>query len=468
MDLLFSKFDIMLHLATFLPPEDALNVCKTSKKLLVCIKNHEGDAIGRLLPACIMDMSVKHSLRSVLNQREDVLNASIVDKIGGISTLFGDDQIGIAGSIVVQALQTDGCCENDLFSAGDVDCYCTANVLQLARNILVNDLGLVLVKVSLSYSNFSQSAIHHVESYAFPSGVAEVTTLDNAIEQIPNVFHRKIVKNRLEFLTNKNSKYAAPSNLPYSPHEPSTKLIDLVVTSAGTVFETINRFDFTLCMAFFSGNRFVARDLDEMFQRKVIMRCPTWARLINAYVQMFLSVRPLRDFGQIYQLRQDNHILDCIVECFCTLKSRGYLLPFKDGTFPAQEYQDQIMHGRVYCATLHNMIVKQCHRIVKYTDRGFEIMDLDVVHLLNQEPIFDSDSDSDEDNNPTSTQITHTDIVKTPARNNHTHFCGPAKRVKVLHDPNLSSPVSRAKMRHLDTGGVDTSPIIDYPHNLNR
>jgi hypothetical protein len=113
---------------------------------------------------------------------------------------------------------------------------------------------------------------------------------------------------------------------------------------------------------------------------------------------------------------------------------------------------------------LHNMIVKQCKRIVKYAKRGFEIVDINVIDKLycdEQSSLSTTCTDSDDEQSTSSSQSTDSDLQEANTLKcnvaSNVHQGSPGRRVKVLHNDRLSHPAKRAKMRCIDKGGVETN-----------
>lgn len=451
MDSLSANPDILFSIASFLVPRDACNFLLTSPKLHIHMIGHR-EEVTEFLPSRFMNESLRHSLMSVVSRRGGFREIAmpLIRQLGVISNLYGKDQIAIAGSLIVQAITTGGGSdEDDKFTAGDIDVYCTGQVLPFARNLFAQ-LGLVLTKVSTSNYNYLQTAINHVESYAIPSNSDCVTTIENFIKKMPTKRLRLSMRRRLNFLTKKDSPYAVPPGFPFSPSSASRKEVDLVVTTAGTVKETIHNFDVTLCMSWFNGNRFFVPDLFQILQYNAKMRCPIWAELINAYASRFLSVFPLGSFTPISPFDPPNDKMDFILQCFTHIQSQGHLLPDEDGAFPSPD--DAPPLTRRYCAIVHNMLVKQAQRIVKYNERGFHFVDITVVEL---NPDQGAPSYTEGSSGIKSVHQDHGTVKRRMS-----DIGDMVRRVKLLHNANLSSPIVRAKLRHLDVGGINTSPLF--------
>jgi len=441
---LYNNPDILLNIACYLVPKDACNFLLTSKQSHVHLIGHGKEGTHEFLPSLFMSASLKHSLLSVISRRNQLRDIAkpLIHQLGVISNEHGEDQIAIAGSLIVQAITTGGGdYENDTFVAGDIDVYCTGQVLKLARQLFA-ELGFVLTKVSISKYNYLQTAIHHVESYAIPSDFDSVTTIETFIKKMP------YMRRHLKFLLNQNSPYAVPSRFPFSPSCMSHKQIDLVVTTAPTVKDTIHNFDVTLCMSWFNGMQFFIPNLLQILQWNAKMRCPVWANLINAYVSRFLSVSPLSSFTQISPFNAPNDKMDLILQCFTHIQSQGHRLPDEDGAFPSPD--DAPPLTRRYCAIVHNMLVKQAQRIEKYNKRGFHFIDIK-INELNPDQSAPSYKEG-------SSGAVHQD--RRVMKRRMSDISNLVRRVKLLHNPNLPSPIVRAKLRHFDDGGINTSPLF--------
>lgn len=325
MNSVFTTQDIILNIAAYLAPKDAHSFLMSSKMLHAPIKEGDEGPI-RFLPSLFMEESLKSSLMSIMSQRDEFqgVDVSMLRKLGAISQVHGRDQIAIAGSLIVQAITTSGDKGGDKFTAGDVDMYCTVPVLPHARQLLVEDLGLVLTKVSTSSYNCFRTAIHHVESYSLPSVPGCVTTAKNAIKRM-----KPSMRQRLKFLLDEASPYAVLPTHPFAPRNTSPKAFDLVVTTADTVKETIYSFDFTLCMSWCNGNRFFVPELFQILQHKARLRCPLWAAWINEYVAKFLSMTTLSAFARINQLQYQLNVpvVNVVHQCYVHMFQQGYSLP---------------------------------------------------------------------------------------------------------------------------------------------
>lgn len=439
MDLFCINADILIEVVSYLTPKDTFNLLATSKHLHTFVQCQNNESTFEFLPTRFMNVSLEHSLKSIINKRigfNHVPGTSFIEKLGQLSKVFGDTQIGIAGSVVVQAITTVGSQANDKFSAGDVDLYCTTRALQAARKMLVNEFDLVLTKISTSSYTLFDTKINHVESYALFSEVDDVITLDEAISRLPHKLRRN-AKKRWKFLLDSESKYVLPSNFPFSPKSTS-KVLDLIVTNADTVMQTINNFDFLLCMAFSNGRNFIVKDLYQTLQHKARLRCSFWTKLVNAYVHMFLSFKSVDEL-----LTTPHHEMSSVAfNCCIALQAKGVFLPDKNGNYSTQQPTIDLK----YCAILHHMIVKQLHRIVKYNRRGFDIVGVEILDYIDP-------NDNEKKSSPTSYQFG-------PKQRSTHHDIGvgdPTKRAKLRHNVTLSSTVKRAKMRHLDYKGINTS-----------
>lgn len=404
-----------------------------------------------------MHVSLKQSLLSIIRQRPEFASIDVASFIEGIRTVaeqnVGGGQVLIAGSLIVQAITNrDNASPNSGFSAEDIDIFSTAKTLPIVRQLLV-DFGFVLTGVSTTYGALNDNKIHHVESYSLAPVQTHATTVAEGIRS-------KYLRRAEKFLMCKTSPYAMNPNFPFSS-ELHPKHIDVVVSSAATVNDTIRHFDIEMCKSSYDGAAFSIPNLGQILRSEARLACPKWAALVNSYASLFLShfknfwriplIVPFPAFSPI------DRRVDYARKCFQIIRDQGNIyFPDRDGIFrPPSEAP---ILSAIYVVTLHNMVVKICQRIIKYTRRGFDFPDITIGAFKRKHKRENTRQDSapaDEDV-PVSRCRGEARCARTKHRSRCTNL---AKRVKLLHRDDVSSPVFRAKMRLLDKDGINTTPL---------
>lgn len=448
--------ELSLHLASFLTPTDSFNLLLTCKGVLSYGSGSDGDK-DRHTYSSFMHVSLKQSLLSIIRQRPEFASIDVASFIEGIRTVaeqnVGGGQVLIAGSLIVQAITNrDNASPNSGFSAEDIDIFSTAKTLPIVRQLLV-DFGFVLTGVSTTYGALNDNKIHHVESYSLAPVQTHATTVAEGIRS-------KYLRRAEKFLMCKTSPYAMNPNFPFSS-ELHPKHIDVVVSSAATVNDTIRHFDVEMCKSSYDGAAFSIPNLGQILRSEARLACPKWAALVNSYASLFLShfknfwriplIVPFPAFSPI------DRRVDYARKCFQIIRDQGNIyFPDRDGIFrPPSEAP---ILSAIYVVTLHNMVVKICQRIIKYTRRGFDFPDITIGAFKRKHKRENTRQDSapaDEDV-PVSRCRGEARCARTKHRSRCTNL---AKRVKLLHRDDVSSPVFRAKMRLLDKDGINTTPL---------
>lgn len=467
MDSLMRIHELSLQLASFLTPTDAFNLLMTNRlwtnsSSSIDVKPSES------IPASFINESLIHSLLSVIGQREGLqyLAEPLIKGLEHVAHAYGNDQLVIAGSLIVQAVTNNGrCAQGDGFVASDIDLYTTVTALSYTRSYL-NVLGFILTGISTSDYTFMDHKIHHVESYSLLQDYIHIrrTTVGDAVR-------RSLIASRHDFVVDANSPYVMPLDFSFAPEDRRLrKQIDLVVTSSATVKDTLHKFDIMPCMSHFNGVNFCIPDLNRILRKEAMLRCPNWTSLLNRYMYMYLNAFPLSGLEQISFFRPNDAKVRFAELVFGAIRECGDYLPNQDGIFlPTSNNEPEL--SEKYCIILHNMLVKISQRVLKYNKRGFYFTDI-TVDELNQKHYHKrgfhfTDITADE--------ISHQQIVPLPPRykdgsssvskpKSQINTSDTVKRVKLLHRKNLPSPARRAKLRNLDRNGVNTSPF----YNLNE
>lgn len=445
--------ELSVLLASFLTPADSFNFLLTSKEVLSHGYDNEENQCQQ---SRFMNVSLRQSLLSVMKQRPEFSSIDINSFFEGIRAISSQSvkrhQVAIAGSLIVQAIISKGNPVNDDFKAGDIDIFTTAEVLSFMRKLLV-EFGFVLTGVSTTYRVLNSNQIHHVESYSLALDQSNITTVRHGIRATYNLSRVE------EFLFSKTSPYAILPDFPFSkdPRGPNQKHIDLVVTSAATVNDTISNFDISMCKANFNGVTFTVPSIGKILARETRLTCPKWTLLLDHYASLYLSefenfwpiprVSRFPDFSPT-RLRVD-FARQCIQHVYCDIPDWG-------GIFrPPPE--DRVLSNK-YVITLHNMLVRISKRIIKYSKRGFDFTDI-TVEIFNRKRKYENTATDPANAAPK--KVSRFDRALHCTRKKPSCLTDPVKRVKITHGGELSSPAFRVKLRHLDTNGVVTTPFYE-------
>ena len=437
--------ELSMLLASFLTPADAFNFILTSRDPL---KYASDD--GQCPQSQFINVSLRQSLVSIMQKRPEFSSIdvnSFLDNIGIISSnSLRSHQVEIAGSVIVQAITSKGSPGSDSFKAGDIDIFSTAKVLPSMRSLL-DEVGFVLSGIHTTYGALNSNSIHHVESYSLlASNDASRTTVRYGIK----------ARSVREFLFNRNSSFAMDPDSPFS--NAPEKHIDLVITSAPTINDAIRNFDISMCRASFNGVTFNVPRIDRILAKEAMLTSPQWSLLLNRYVSHYTSV--YKRFWHIPRVFHFLHDFDPIEmrvdfarQCILHL-GNDCGIPNWNGIFrPVQEFP---LLSNQYVITLHNMLVKISKRIIKYSNRGFIFSDV-TIEAFNPNKKFGN-------NNKSSDPVEAVPFTSAfMCRKNKAKRCvtDPVKRVKLIHCDEISSPVFRVKLRHLDINGVDTTPLYE-------
>ena len=457
--------DVALNIAAFLPPKDAYNLLLSSK-LMSCLHSSPDDRVlGRSFPSYFMNKSLKTSLLSVMEQREEFREgtgqaSSFLSDLENLSRQVGvgvgvKQKVAMSGSLIVQAAlnSTAG-----MFVAGDIDLYTTRDQLPLVRKVLF-DNGFVFRRVLIAkYEVFNNGNIHHVEAFsAMPShGRANIYTFGDALRKnLVNSHTRRVLT---------GGEYALPLTSPFAcDREPGLrKHIDLVVTDNDSVDLTIQNFDISLCRSCFNGVSFRIPEIGRLFHFETRLSSQNWSLLLNCYATMFFSKFPLEEFTPLPLVTRNEALRAKKFQVFLffrQLKSEGKVLfPDRRGRF-CRGYSPKLRNS--YFVSLHNALVKIGERIMKYSKiRGFDCVDICVDEFVQHhqregqadQNFMQQRHGDDGDNRDNMEPLL---VHKEPLR--HYYRSDIVKRVKILNESDLSSPVARAKIRYLDTNGVCTA-----------
>jgi len=452
--------ELSLLLASFLAPSDSFNLLQTCKGVLPCSSDNDSDNEESSPHSRFMHVSLRQSLLSIITQRPEFSSIDVASFIRGIGNISeqndNGDQVVIAGSLIVQAITNKGvgASANKSFRANDIDIFSTAKTLPSMRQLLV-DFGFVLTGVATTYSTLRSNKIHHVESYSLASNQNHITTVANGIRT-------KNLRRGREFLVNKESPYAMNPDFPFSK-ELRKKHIDLVVSSAATVNDTIWHFDIEMCQASFNGAKFFIPNLGRILENETRLKCPKITALVNSYASLLPSFPRCPLFLPFPALsRSERRYINFLWQCFQSIQAQGDIY-FPDWNGILRPPSDAPVLSAIYVAKLHNMLVKIGQRVMKYRRRGFDFPDVNINEFRRKRERENTADDptAAEGAEPVPRSAEGEALCVGAKPKHHSRRTDLVKRVKLLHRNDISSPVFRAKMRLLDKNGVNTTPCYE-------
>ena len=303
----------------------------------------------------------------------------------------------LSGSTLVQTVT------GKRFDDFDIDIYCVKESLLPIRKLLVEELGLILQSVFPSYdyeggrtffprlrndeASSNVSNIHHVESYVMhnesttKSSVASVRrSYSEAVRNVDPTGERNSLINRRNaclhsFQRLKRFKFDKDFFVTTTPSGNGPKAIDVVVC-LGTPQETINHFDLDICKCTFDGDAFRIISPDVFSFRTTASK---FNELGNRYCKYLLQCSPTNssneEFLTYLQSREvSNEKMMLIMQCFLRAGvEQGCKLPFFGNGNDLMNDNAWGMVTPEYFRKLHNKVVTQLKRIVKYIERGIDV-----------------------------------------------------------------------------------------------
>lgn len=303
----------------------------------------------------------------------------------------------LSGSTLVQAVT------GKRFDNYDLDIYCTKESLPRIRGLLVRQFGMVC-QSALPYYGDEENAlntthIHHVETYILPNestktlsitGVrrryfrAKMSQQAAAEGDTDNHWHDAQVdmsylnkRNECLYKMQRYTKYKFPRNFPItvSPKGNGPKAIDIIVCK-GSPEETIDQFDIEICKCTFDGATFHIISPDAFHLRSTASK---FSKLGNQYMSYYLQPIPIITgaYCTISRMRSrdiTNHMMMHIIQCFLKAATKD------NCDLPLLDDENNLLNENIswkitprYFLKLHNQIVTQLKRVVKYLRRGIDV-----------------------------------------------------------------------------------------------
>lgn len=337
-----------------------------------------------------------------LNQARQLAKLQVEELKQGRSVL-------LSGSTLVQAV-TGKCFDNF-----DLDIYCVKESLPALRRLLADHFGLCCQSAlpdyegeDLSFPNFNNAGIHHVETYILPN--ESTRTLRAA--SVARRFFRAHMANQamlqgdtdvpvdhnvdLSYLNKRNEfiyklqkkykTYRFPPSFPItlSPKENGPKVVDVIVCKS-TPEQTIENFDLEICKCTFDGHKIHIVSRADTFNLRT--KADHFTKLGNHYMRYFLepsASNPIsfasndEVLSRLRSRKVTNDMIMHIMQSFLrAAQMHKCKLPLLGSDNALLSSNTSWMITPRYFLHLHNEIIKRFKRVLKYLQRDIDIPMID-------------------------------------------------------------------------------------------
>lgn len=317
----------------------------------------------------------------------------------------------ISGSAVVQAAT------GKRFGNYDLDIYCTKESVPALREFLLREVGMCCQSVHPCYGerqgrvylNETQT-IHHVETYIpnsesvstvdaaaiarrfYRAWNAQQAALGNDINALPpqamNVDMSYLnYRNEMVYRMQKYRRHKFPKDYPFalSPQGSGRKFIELIVCRTNPE-EVIEGFDLEICKCKFNGERIQVVSMEETFNSRT--KSDDYIKFINCYMPVYLKTLTLRltldltipPINVLKTLKADSvsnetmmHIMHCFANTMKTAEKSVQLTVLGTEHFNILRCSENYVSIPHYFLALHNKLVTQLNRALKYCKRGIHV-----------------------------------------------------------------------------------------------
>ena len=375
------KWDGLHRMNRLPPPPPALN-------LDVAPSNVAKRMLKESLIQGLVSVSKNSNASISIEQAKQLAKFQIDEKKKGRSVL-------ISGSTMVQTVT------GNRFNDYDLDIYCSKKTLPKLRTLLSKHFGMVCQSALPWYGDFHSADIHHVESYIIPN---ESTTISSVATVRRRYWRAKMAqlaadedetnepwydanvdmsyinkRNEHVYDMQRHAGYRFPRKFPItlSPKGNGPKAIDIIVCESSPQ-ETIDQFDIEICKCTFDGDQFEISSYLDTFNLRTTV--DEFTQLLNHYTAYFfvgklaLTTEPIH----IPYHGVPNNLVMHIIQCFLKAATEhDCKLPLLESDNAMLEDNTAWRITPLYFLKLHNKLMRQLQRVMKYVQRGIDVTMID-------------------------------------------------------------------------------------------
>jgi hypothetical protein len=432
---------VLVNIASYSAPPDIYNLSQTCKdfhkpstelstrhilspkKVFTPLEDDSHNDAVTNIASKLLNESLLQGLVRVLERS----NASIsIDQVKKFVKLQMDEmnqgrKVLLSGSAVVQAAT------GKRFDNYDLDIYCTKKSVPALRALLLSEFGMCCESVVPCYGENQECeylgikrSIHHVETYVFNSkavktvGAAKLArryfrainwaqqagleeAAQQAVQEETDRFIMSYMSLRNKCLHNfqKLKHHKFPNDYPFtmSPQGNGRKCIDLIVCRTSPE-EALARFDLEICKCNFDGKSLHVVSIQDTFNSRT--KSDDYMKFINHYLPSFLNpaLEEHRTILSAFASSHGNalahlsfsnasngmmiHIMQCFTGTVELIDKRTQLTVLGTETFSLLDWETH----PCYFLALHNKLVKQFIRALKYSKRGIQVPISDTLQEL--------------------------------------------------------------------------------------
>ena len=377
------------------PPRTASQVgASISTTKIDAVKNVAARLVKESLVRGLVSVFQRSNAHVSLEQAMELAKLQNSERKKGRSVL-------LSGSSLVQTVT------GKRFDNFDLDIYCNKESLPRIRGLLVGKFGMVCQSALPYYGDeedaLNTSSIHHVETYVLPNESMETLSItgvrrryyrakmaqqaaaegdtENLWAHVDMSYLNK--RNECLYKMQRYTKYKFPRDFPItvSPKGNGPKAVDIVVCKSSPE-ETIAQFDIEICKCTFDGTNFQIIS-PEAFQLRTT--ASKFTKLGNQYMSYYLQPVPTGLAGQYFISRMrsrdlTNNMMMHIIKCFLKAATND------NCDLPLLEHENALLNEDIswkitprYFLKLHNQIVTQLKRVLKYLERGIDVQIDDAI-----------------------------------------------------------------------------------------